>query len=43
MIARGLSAKFAQMVTHRFRITEAPEAFRVADGGRAGKVMFVWD
>ena len=43
MVEHALSAKFDQMVTHRFKITEAAEAFRVADGGKAGKVMFVWD
>ena len=31
------------MITHRFRITEAPEAFAVFDSGKTGKVMFEWD
>jgi len=39
----NLQAKFQQMTTHRFKITEAAEAFRVADEGKSGKVMFVWD
>jgi L-iditol 2-dehydrogenase len=43
MIAHDLPAKFQQMITHRFAIEDAPEAFRVADTGKAGKVMFVWD
>jgi propanol-preferring alcohol dehydrogenase len=30
-------------VTHRFRIDEADEAFRLFDSGRTGKVAFVWD
>lgn len=31
-----------RMVTDRFRLGEAPEAFRLADSATAGKVMFVW-
>ena len=31
------------MVTHRFPLEDAPEAFRVADSGRSGKVVFEWD
>jgi len=30
------------MVTHRFAIEEAPEAFRLADTARTGKVVFEW-
>jgi propanol-preferring alcohol dehydrogenase len=30
-------------VTHRFSLAEAEEALAVADSGRAGKVVFVWD
>lgn len=30
------------MVTHRFGIEEAPEAFRLADTARTGKVIFEW-
>jgi threonine dehydrogenase-like Zn-dependent dehydrogenase len=31
------------MITHRYPLTEAAEAFRVADEGKSGKVMFVWN
>lgn len=34
---------FEQIVTHRFSIEEAEEAFRLADSGRAGKILFVWE
>ena len=30
------------MVTHRFALEDAPEAFRLADSGRTGKVVFEW-
>jgi len=43
MLQHGLSAKYQQMITHRFKIAEAPEAFKVADSGKAGKVVFAWD
>jgi threonine dehydrogenase-like Zn-dependent dehydrogenase len=43
MVQHDLPAKYQQMITHRFKITEAVEAFRVADSGKAGKVVFVWD
>ena len=43
MLEYDLPASFQQMTTHRFRITEAAEAFDVADSGKAGKVIFVWD
>jgi len=43
MLRHELSAKFQRMITHRFPITEAEEAFRVADSGRAGKVILAWD
>ncbi len=43
MLAHDLQSKFRRMTTHRFKITEAAEAFRVANSGVAGKVMFVWD
>lgn len=32
-----------KMVTHRFSINDAPEAFRLFDTGRTGKVIFEWD
>ncbi|MFQ6041096.1 MAG: zinc-binding dehydrogenase [Candidatus Poribacteria bacterium] len=34
---------FENAVTHRFSIEDAPEAYRLADEGRTGKVVFVWD
>lgn len=43
MLAHGLPAKYQQMITHRFPLTEGVEAFKVADSARAGKVVFVWD
>ncbi len=33
----------AALVTHRFSIEEAPEAFRLADSARTGKVVFEWN
>jgi threonine dehydrogenase-like Zn-dependent dehydrogenase len=32
-----------EIVTHTFPITEVKEAFELADAGKAGKVVFVWD
>ena len=43
ILAHNLPSGFARMITHRFPLTAADEAFRLADGGRAGKIMFVWD
>jgi len=43
IVAHDLPSGFGRMITHRFPLTEAAEAFRVADGGRAGKIMFVWE
>ncbi|HHX44913.1 MAG TPA: alcohol dehydrogenase catalytic domain-containing protein [Chloroflexi bacterium] len=43
IVKHDLSPKFQHMITHRFPIERAEEAFRVADGGRAGKVVFSWD
>jgi propanol-preferring alcohol dehydrogenase len=43
MLAHDLSSSFQTMITHRFKITEAAEAFRVADAGNAGKIMFAWE
>jgi len=31
-----------KMITHRFSIEQAPEAFELFDGGRTGKVIFEW-
>jgi len=43
-IARhDLQTKFRRLVTHRFKLVDAVEAFRVADSCTAGKIMFVWD
>jgi threonine dehydrogenase-like Zn-dependent dehydrogenase len=30
------------MVTHRFAIAQAPEAFALFDTGNTGKVVFAW-
>jgi propanol-preferring alcohol dehydrogenase len=32
-----------QMITHRFPIEQAPEAFAIFDRGRTGKVVLEWD
>ncbi|MBM4043967.1 MAG: zinc-binding dehydrogenase [Planctomycetes bacterium] len=34
---------FEPAVTHRFRIEQAPEAYRLFETGKTGKVMFVWE
>ena len=34
---------FEDAVTHRFSIEDAQEAYRLADEGRTGKVVFVWE
>jgi len=34
---------FEKTVTHRFSIEEAPEAYRIFDEGKTGKVVFQWD
>jgi len=34
---------FEKAVTHRFPIDRASEAYRLADEGKTGKVVFVWD
>lgn len=41
-LRHDLSIAFKRIITHRFSIEDAAEAFRVADSGRAGKVLFVW-
>ena len=43
LLRHGLSARFKDMITHRFSLTEAEEAFRLADAGKAGKILFVWE
>ena len=40
MIRHGLP--FEKMVTHRFSIDEAEEAFKLFDSGECGKVVFEW-
>jgi threonine dehydrogenase-like Zn-dependent dehydrogenase len=34
---------FEGIVTHRFPIEEAPEAYRIFDEGKTGKVVFEWN
>jgi threonine dehydrogenase-like Zn-dependent dehydrogenase len=41
LVKRQISLE--QTVTHRFGLEEAPEAFRLFDSGRTGKVVFEWD
>ena len=31
------------IVTHRYRLDQADEAYRVADAGESGKVCIVWE
>ena len=35
--------RFADLVTHRFPLADAQQAFHLFAGGRTGKVMFTWD
>ncbi|MDE0026236.1 MAG: hypothetical protein OXP69_17655 [Spirochaetaceae bacterium] len=35
--------RFADLVTHRFPLSQAQEAFDLFATGRTGKVMFTWD
>jgi threonine dehydrogenase-like Zn-dependent dehydrogenase len=41
MIERGLAPE--RLVTHRFGVEDATEAYRVFDSGETGKVLFVAD
>ena len=34
---------FERAVTHQFAIEDAPQAYKLADAGKTGKVVFVWD
>jgi threonine dehydrogenase-like Zn-dependent dehydrogenase len=43
ILEHDLRKKFATLVTHRFPLEEAAQAFRVADSATAGKVMLVWE
>ena len=43
MIEHGLSAKYQQMITHRFPLEEATAAFALANSAKAGKIVFAWD
>jgi threonine dehydrogenase-like Zn-dependent dehydrogenase len=31
------------MITHRFPIEDAPQAFRIFDQGKTGKVILEWE
>ncbi len=35
--------RLEQVVTHRFSLDQAPEAFRLFDSGGCGKVVFEWE
>lgn len=35
--------RLEQVVTHRFSLDAAPEAFRLFDSGGSGKVVFEWE
>ena len=41
LTTRGVS--FEPIVTHRYSIDDAEEAYRVADESHAGKVVFTWE
>ena len=43
MLANDLSTEFGRIITHRYDLTDASEALAVADEGRCGKVVFIWD
>jgi len=34
---------FEEAVTHKFSLEDASEAYKIADEGRSGKVVFVWE
>ena len=41
VVDRGVP--LGDLITHRFRLEEAVEAYRTFDAGKTGKVVFVWD
>ena len=43
MLQYDLPSKYQAMITHRYRLEDAGEAFRVAESARAGKIVFEWD
>lgn len=42
-VVTSQSLSFDWPVTHRYRIEDAPEAYRTFDAGGTGKVVFEWD
>ncbi|HHZ91143.1 TPA: hypothetical protein EYN65_11615 [Candidatus Poribacteria bacterium] len=32
-----------KLITHRFRIEQGPEAFKLFDSGKTGKILFTWE
>ena len=40
---RSHSVPLEGIITHRFKIAEAVEAFALFDSGETGKVVFAWD
>ena len=43
ILRHDLQPKFHRLITHRFKLVDAAEAFRVADSCKAGKIVFIWD
>jgi threonine dehydrogenase-like Zn-dependent dehydrogenase len=43
MLQYDLPHKYQTMITHRYRLEDAGEAFLVAESAKAGKVVFEWD
>ena len=41
VVDRGVPLK--DLITHRFRLDQAAEAYELFDSGKTGKVVFVWD
>ena len=42
-VVASQSLSFDRLVTHRYRIEDAPEAYCTFDAGGTGKVVFEWD